>query len=136
MVGLPEPGNREYGVFEDRVLQGYAPQLSSHITLRRRFTLITLKSLMGFVSANTEDYSPRRAASAISAIWWCKTPQLRFSPLALLFSKHDGYCKLEGAVGGFNTGSITELMSACQVGCSIAIQTTNRSPHKDRCKVL
>lgn len=60
----------------------------------------------------------------------------RFSPLALPFSKHGGYCKLEGAAGGFHTGSITEFMSVCQIGRSIAVKTTNESPHQDWCEVF
>ncbi len=119
-----------------RRLQGHVPQLSSHITWRRRSSFITLKRLIDFVSANTEDYSPRRAVSAVSAICWCKTSQLRFSLLALPFSKHGGYCKLEGAAGGFHTGSITDSMSACQIGRSIAVKTTNDSPHQDWCEVF
>ena len=88
------------------------------------------------MNLNTEDYSPRRAASAVSAIYWRKTSQLRFSPFAFPFSKHGGRCKLEGAAGSFNTGSITEFMSACQIGRSIAVKTTEKSPSEGRCKVF
>ena len=91
---------------------------------------------MDCVSANTKDYSPCRAASAVPAVCWCKTSQLRFSLLALPFSKHGGYCKLEGAAGGFNTGSITGFMFACQIARSIAVKIAEESPHKDRGKVF
>ena len=88
------------------------------------------------MNLNTEDYSPRRAASAVSAISWRQTSQLRFSPFAFPFSKHGGRCKLEGAAGGFNTGSITDFMSVCQIGHSIAVKINDEFPHEGRCKVF